>query len=335
MCLLGQFFPQAFLAVAPFFDRESGPEKTALEVECTIPGARLAALRPVPGQPLARAGQTLVLAGHQNYALLRMPGCEVLPLPIPVRAVVDPDPVVAPGGVALYRTMDGTPQWWYAEGVGSAPMKLEAPPHSGTPMLSIDGKWIAWPRHTYGAKPSLLIRKLGGAEEIEFPVNSRFPIPVEVLLLSMDERAVTLFDYAEGFRSLTLDGAVRWGPVTPNSPQYAGTILLAEGVGWLARHVSRADDAWFLPWAPSGKKIDLRVRRGRTLQSCALSPGGGLLAVVSDGQDKTAVDLIRAQDGEQVFRRYLPAGAAVPVAFLGDRFFAYSEAGSVRVLRLP
>lgn len=333
LTIASQYVSHAFLIIAPMLDRETAAEKADLPVECAVPGAFLAPTRSVPGNSLGASGEAL-LFGERQHALLKMPGCAVRALAIPIEAISIPPPVVLPGGIALYRNARDS-QWWLASDPERDPVKLEAPPKSGSPMLSSDGRWIAWPLQEFGSKPSVSIRKLDGAEEIVFPVAIRWPLPLEVLQLDMQNRTITLFDHEEGFRSLNLDGATRWGPVYPNPHHLSGTILLAEGIGWMVPHVARGEDAWFFPWGPSGARINLGLRRGQGLQSVSIDPAGTFIGFSAEESERTTVGVIRIRDGEVVFRRYLPRMNHAPVTFLGDRFFAYSEPRRVQVLRLP
>ena len=76
----------------------------------------------------------------------------------------------------------------------------------------------------------------------------------------------------------------------------------------------------------------------------AVNPSGTYIAVstttsLSIGHIKDAVYVLRASDGVEVWRRYLPAYTRSPVTFLGDQFFAYTDGdgihANVRVLRIP
>lgn len=333
LTIVSQYFPLAFLTLAPLLDGETAPEKADLPVECTVPGSFLATTRSMPGNPLGATGEAL-LFDEQKHALLRMPGCTVRSLAIPIHAAFIPAPLVLPGGIALYRNASDS-QWWFLNDAEGDQAKLEPPPGGGTPMLSSDGRWVAWPLQAPGNKPSVLIRRLDRAEEISFPVAIRFPLAVEILQLNMQDRTITVFDYAEGFRSLKLDGFMRWGPVNPNPLHFPGTILLGEELGWMVPHVARREDAWFFPWAPSAPRINLGLRRGQTLQSVGIDPAGKFLTFSAEETERTTVAVIRIRPREVVFRRYLPRMNFAPVTFLGERFFAYSELHEVRVLRLP
>jgi hypothetical protein len=325
-------FPNVFATIGPWLDRDTTAEKMDWPLECAVPGS-LATTRPLPGNPLGAAGEA-VIRRKQQVVLLGMPGCAVRALAIPMDRLGIVAPLVLPGGVALYETSRDN-QWWLLRGPGSDPVKLDRPPKSGNPILSSDGRWIAWPVQAFGAMPSVVIRRLDGAEEHVVSPAIRNPLAVEVLALDMERRTIVFSDVAEGFRSTTLDGSTRWGPVYPNAGHVEGTTLLMEDVGWLVPHVARAGDAWFLPWAAAGPRVNLGLRRGQTLQAIAIDPAGKLLALSAEAADRTTVVVLQITDQQIVFRRHLPRLNFAPVTFLGDRYFAYSEPGQVRVLRLP
>jgi hypothetical protein len=71
----------------------------------------------------------------------------------------------------------------------------------------------------------------------------------------------------------------------------------------------------------------------------AADPAGRYIAfstttTLNIGDTRDTVAVLRTADGEEVFRRYLPAYNRTGVIFLGTEYFAYSDGGTTHVLRI-
>jgi hypothetical protein len=92
---------------------------------------------------------------------------------------------------------------------------------------------------------------------------------------------------------------------------------------------------WSLP-AGSGQH---RITKGRSVTSASVDPTGRLIAIsatttLSIGNARDVVYVIRAADGTDVFRRYLPRYTRTSVVFFDSGLFGYTENGRTHVLAI-
>jgi len=321
-------------------------------VACAQPGQALAPVR-------ARAGTgpapLWVIDADGRWARLALPGCAVAPVAVLFNNVDTVLDSAARDGRFLFHRIDaraGRRHWWYAPGDGQAPLRLEPPPsHSrvdGGPILSADGDWVGWlvriPTRGGSPIPAILVRALGAPRELGASLGELGPAAFSLVDLDMEAQEATLALNDRAFVAIALDGTVRWGPFTPEGLEpLPATFRRAEG-GWVAWDGYREADAYHLAWSLPAGKGRHRVRGGRGIAAAAVSPDGRLIAVsvsaavpVADVPD--AVYVLRAADGAEVFRRFLPRGTRSQVAFPTRELFAYTHrvgnVSEVRVLGLP
>lgn len=342
--------PTAFLV-----EPDTAPERAGWELACAIPNAELAALRSPADLVLERAGETLLLRnlGPQGIqaALLRMPQCEVLDLP--VENVV---PYMVPGGRLLYQTMErGTSRvrWWYLGGPASSPHPIEEPPNrsnvDGGPILSRDGAWVVWMigRQESANRrrvPTLLLRSVEGSAEKLIRIQD--PILGYYQLVDADLGAgrFLLVRHLRDLVEVGMDGAARAVNLDLAGVEPQPATLLPVGAGFVAWDAYKERVGYAVCWSlPAGAGAH-RALNGRNIHSVAADPRGGLLAVsvsraLSIGDMKDAVYVLRSRDGSEVYRKYLPTYTRSQVAFPGPGFFAYTHfdgvKAQVRVLCAP
>src|SRR5439155_705616 len=115
------------------------------------------------------------------------------------------------------------------------------------------------------------------------------------------------------------------------------------GNGWIAWDGYRDDAPYRVAWVlPAGRGV-YRVPKGRSIVGVDVDAAGTLIALsvsgtLSIGGVRDAVVVLRAADGGEVFRRFLPRYTRTAVTFLDGGRFAYTDwvgdRAEVRVLRI-
>ena len=107
-------------------------------------------------------------------------------------------------------------------------------------------------------------------------------------------------------------------------------------MGWDAY---RDDDPYRVAWWFPAGKGNHHVLKGRSINSVAVSPSGDLIAIsvataLNIGDIQDAVYILRASDGKEVFRRYLPRYTRTRVLFPDTNSFLYSSDGKTLLVRI-
>jgi hypothetical protein len=325
---------------------------------CDIPDVSLAAVRSSPDLLLERAGQTwLAGTGVNAFAVLEMPRCRTTPLNFSDTVPLMSQPFVLPGGRCLFSTWDnkaGQNHWWIHNDTTRPLPRPPADPNRTSPIISTDGNWVAWLEYIPGATITplperVVIRSL--QDERERIVNMPPPGPSEFVLLGVntDAEELTFYEhkYATRQSSLTVigfDGERRGQPLVADGVDPQATTFLCVDQGWVAWDAYRESEPYRVAWSlPKGHGTH-QVLKGRGITAVAVDPGGTYIAVstttsLNIGHIKDAVYVLRASDGQEVWRRYLPAYARSSVTFLGERLFAHTDFDgthvTVRVLQIP
>jgi hypothetical protein len=325
--------------------------------ECFVVDVALATVRTPPDLPLERAARAWVTQSAGTfYALLD--SCAVA-------AAVDPGaaPLTAPfvlaDGRAIFGTWDrgaSRQTWWYAPGGAAAVARLPTPadPDRSVPILSDDGKWVAWKQYDPAARTpplaeQIVLRSLDGARErvVTLPPPGR----AEVELLGADVNAdrLTLFEHEYPTRksslvALNLAGASLGVLAAPGGVAAQSTTLLRVGEGWVAWDAYREEGRYRLHWHTANGAGAHEVPLGRSITAVDADPSGSYIAIstttaLNIGRIRDSVFVLRTSDGIEVFRRYFPTYTRSRVAFLGDSRFAFDdregEHFGVRVLEIP
>jgi hypothetical protein len=325
---------------------------------CAVADMSLATVRSSPDLPLERAGQAWLMGTAVNsYAVLSMPGCRSQPVAFPPSASPVSAPFVVPGGRALFSTWDvnaARNTWWTYDGAVRALPRPPADPNRATPILSTDGNWAAWVEYIPGATVTPLPQQVV-IQSLRDEQSRRVSLPrpgrseLVLLGLDMDARELTFYEHTSGTRqgSLTvfgLDGARRPGPLSAEGVDPQATTFLRLGSGWVAWDAYRENEPYRIAWSLPNGRGTRRIAKGRGITAVAVDPGGTYVAVstttnLNIGNIKDAVFVLRASDGQEVWRRTLPRYARASVAFLSERWFAYTDwdglHATTRVLQIP
>jgi hypothetical protein len=350
----------AFLIAIPsrfLIEPDTAPESGEWKTVCTFPDMAVAQVRCGSDLPLERAGQTWLSGrGMNEYSVLTMPGCTTVPLALQNLGPSYTIPFVLPGGHCLLSTWDnrtGRAQPWYVAGNGAVPRALPSPPEHAAPVLSSDGKWIAWLEHVPGITTTPLPERLSVHSLADSTVLFGTMPPLgrfSFVLLNVDPDAgeFTLYghEYATRQDSISVfgfDGERRGDPVVAEGVSPQSTTFVRVGPGWVAWDAYRDNEPYRLAWRlPQGRGMH-RVLNGRGITSVAVDPGGSYIAVsvttaLNIGHIKDAVYVLRTRDGAEVWRRYLPAYTRSALSFPGNRHFAYTDwdgtHSTVRILEL-
>jgi hypothetical protein len=110
--------------------------------------------------------------------------------------------------------------------------------------------------------------------------------------------------------------------------------------GWVAWDAYKEDGPYHLTWSLAGGAGTHRTNNGRSNTSAAVDPSGSLVAIsetttLSIGDARDVVYVIRASDGADVFRTFLPRYSRSQVVFFAGGFFAYSDVTGTHVLKIP
>ncbi len=338
----------------PFpIEADSAREQADWEAECSVSGYQVSpAARPVR-LSLERARQAwLRRAGGDEYALLRMPGCEITEVSFDIGEYPH-IAYAAPNGRMLYVTKtrpDWRTSWWYWPGPGSElrPLAWPRQPDSNPPVLSDDGEWIGrleFPESKSEQPfPRIFMRSLSTDERItvDFKPLDNAHFPYRLLSFDMDQPEIVLRRGLSDFLGLDLEGNLRWGPIAPAGANALDRQFRRVADGWVAWGGSDQDGSDAIVWTMRGESGSHTVLRGRKIHSVAIEPERSLIAVSVSctycGHDvvRDAVYIFRVSDGLEVFRKSLKRRKGhIQIQFLGTEFFAYPAGGELHVLRIP
>lgn len=357
--------PVAFLALqwlylaaipAMFLEEpDVAPEKISWPVLCTAPD--------VYQTPLRTSSELWVRNNnHPNgYAVLTMPGCRLAAVTLPepkftsgtgVDFMIDVTSVI-PGARAIvrkYEAKGAKTSWWFASGAqagidpGLAPLD---PPAAYTgkgrpPILSTDGKYVAWLEEIPGSGPPVLNRVIlrprdprEGGKIVD--LSSLGPATYSLQEVNMHSAELLLWK-TEELVAVGFDGALKKEFARPAQVRSQYSTYLAAGEHWLAWDAYRDRGSYLMEWSLASGAGSHRVPLGRTIHSAAFDTSGKWIAVsvgtsLNIGKAQDAVYVLDASDGHEVFRKYLPVYSRSPVAFLNGAFFVYSDCGGVHVRR--
>jgi hypothetical protein len=354
----------SYLGAIPLYfliESDTAAERQDWDEHCTIADAALLEVRTPISQTANGFAAWWVSRRDGRYALLSVPACEVIEASLQAPAAgaggrVDfmMYPIFATAdGAALFErheTAGGRRRWLVLRTPEASAVPLPVPDIvEKHPILSNDGRAVAWlePVKTTQEpeREVLQVHFLSGNDGItsrdELTQGLKFmPQDVETLLeVDTAARDLTVWQN-DGARVLSLESGrpPRLLPATGVEAQY--TTYRRCGSGWFAWDAYRENGPYVAAWSLAAGTGEHRVPKGRRVTSAAVDPAGRYLAMstttaLSIGQVKDAVFVLRASDGAEVFRRYLPAYSRSTVVFLGREFFAYSEGGRTHVLRLP
>lgn len=326
-------------------------EQGAWPEVCTLPGVSLTDLK-TPLELWVRFDNR-----PSDYGVVTMPGCRLAKVSLPEPKFIPGVGVdfmidiasVSPGGRAVvqrYENHGSKRSWWLESGNGLlAP--IEVPPgyveRDGAPILSTDGRWAGWLLAIPESGPPMLDRVLlrsldSVGKEKTIDLSGLGPASYVLKKVDMAAEEIEVWRPA-GLIAVGFDGKVRRESMRDGETRPQANTYQESGPWWMAWDAYREEGRYRVQWSLAGGSGVHGVPLGRSIHSAAFDEGGRLVAVsvgtsLNIGKAQDAVYVLRASDGQEVFRKYLPAYMRSPVAFLAGGYFAYSDRRGVRVLRV-
>jgi hypothetical protein len=346
-----------YLSVLPFRFLTEQTAKTDLgdwKTVCTVADMEVAEVRSPPDTSLARAGQAWLRANGE-YAVLTMPGCHI-------RSIKKPDAdmqvdlnFVSPAGAYLMRGWDNKARqthWWVGNGF-LRPLS-RVPENSkifGMPVLSNDGKSVAWMELIPGTKlHRAVVQSLMDEQSQVVDIPDQLRLQWTLLGVDMERKELTFydFDYTTQRSSLTtfgLGSERQRDSIVVQGIDAQFTTLLRVGSGWVAWDAAREPhERYRIAWSLVNGRGTHEALRGRSITALKVDPDGAYIAIsetnaIRDNDVQDAVYVLRTSDGKKVWHRNLPRYARSSLAFIGEKFFAYTDSdgahSKVRVLQIP
>jgi hypothetical protein len=268
----------------------------------------------------------LVQSPDGAYKLMHVPGCELIPLSVP-QAKIGPggraDFVIGlsyfvPGrGVVFNRheTATGAFTWNF---LSNGQLTVIPGLHpAAAPILSLDGEWAGWIE-----RESVAIERLDGSEApLQIPLENIQTWSYILRTIDMQQGEIEL---ANSDRRVVvgLDGKIKSSAVPP-----------------LVWDSYRDNGPYRVSWNANGHSGTHNALKGRSINSAAMTPSGDLVAVsvataLNIGSIRDAIYVLRATDGTEAFRRYLPMYTRTPVFFATDDLLVYTADRQVVVVRV-
>ena len=344
----------AYMVTVPsmfLIEDDPTPDTGALPEACALENVWL---DPAPAgitRAIDGRGEALVGLRDGRYGILRVPACVVEPVAMPRLAIAPGIQQVLRDGSVLYMAYERgvpTPTFWLLRRGTTQPIQIVAPAGLSTsypfPLMSNDANLVAWTMRAPESPLTIQVTSLDGSQPrvVGHELLQRATLsPVE-----LDGGRGTLVVNRDlgTFVALGLDGGVAWGPLTaPNVEVQPGTFRYADGQ-WLAWDAYVEGRAKLARWSTRTGAGSYTVPLGRGITAGALAGSGRYVAFsttteLNIGSIPDTVLVRRASDGSEVFRKSLPTYARSHVAFLGERYFAYTDiagaTATTRVLTLP
>lgn len=255
-----------FLFLLQLFGATAAAGREILPLECTVPDAAFADVREPFDLAMERSGEAVLIrfdpsGTTHTHQLLRMPGCNTVPLvggPLP--SGLHPMSV-RPGGarlVAAARAPDGRPEWWYSPDTAT-PLAQVSPVTAGRvagqPILSEDGRWAAWVQRKPGTgRQTCHARELLGTGVRSGDTAALGAGSYEALGFDQGKEIMTFVrDLSEIIEFDTRSGQLS-GPALrpPDVASQPGTFQRFRS-GWFAWDAYREDTPWRAVWFSGGR----------------------------------------------------------------------------------
>jgi hypothetical protein len=351
----------AYLVAIPSYfliEPDTAAEVTDWQEHCFIPAVSLMPVRTTVNQPVAGAREWWVQRPDARYALLRLPDCVGTDAGFPLPALQPGGQVdfmlgfqfsVQGGAATLDRLVPQTSErsWWLLTTPTAPLTPIEQPALAeGAPILSDTADAVAW-----------MLRVADSPRPIQRRVTVRTlqPSPppggLDIELAPFGPASYTLLGIDTVAREATLwrndqplvvgfDGQRRDTGFSPGSFRPQASTYLRHRDGWVAWDAYRDTGAYQLSWSLAEGSGTRRTNRGRSITSAAVDPAGRLIAVsetttLNIGSAPDVVSVVRASDGSEVFRVYLPRYARSHVVFFEGGLFGYSDLAGTHILVIP
>lgn len=352
----------AYLVAIPSYfliEPDTAPERRDWVEHCVVPGVALMPVRTPARQPVGGVRQWWVQRPNAGYALLRLPDCSLADARLPRPTVQSGGRVdfllglqfAAHGGAATLERFDtGTQRqsWWVLADPEAPLMPLPSPADAeGAPILSNAADAVAWMQRVAGSAPPVerrvAVRPIGSSPTMAAVDIEMAPFgPASYSLLELDTlaREITLWR-DDGPLVVGFDGTRHDRPFSPREIRpAAGTYLRHADVGWVAWDAYQDTAPYRLEWSLAAGAGTHRTNKGRSIIAAAVDPTGAFIAIsesttLSIGTARDVVYVLRASDGTDAFRAYLPRYSRSPVVFFEGGLFAYSDLDGIHVLRMP
>lgn len=319
---------------------------------CAVPGAAIAPVEDGPSAALLRAEEAWIVTAKGRYARLTAARCRTRNLPIGVRNTTVLQ--VVPGGGALFASRDGSTRTerLYLLRPRGRPRVL--PPPQGAdhwrPVLAGDASALAWaerrPAKGGGIEWKIRVRPLGQTDAAERAIPIRLPRPASLRLIGFDSEGPGFLARRNERELVAIDGEGRVSPLpeAPDPQTEPTHQFVRMPAGWISWDVYRDEGRHRIAWRLNGKAGAHQVPKGRGINHVSVNPEGTLIAVsvgpnLSIGAVKDSVYVLRAADGQEVFRRFFPRYTRSRPTFLGNRHLAVTEREGrvplIRVVRVP
>ena len=262
---------------------------------------------------------------------------------------------VSPAGVFLMRNWDSTTRqthWWVGNGSLRPLSRLpEASMILGMPVLSNDGHWVAWMELIPGTKRRRAVVQSLTDERAHFvDIPDQRLLQWTLLAADMERQELTFYqyDYTTRRSSLVMLGLAsqqQGDSIVAQGVEPQFTTVLHIGSGWVAWDATREPgERYRIAWSLASGRGAHEALKGRGITAVKVAPNAAYVAVsettaLRDNNVQDAVYVLRASDGKEVWHRNLPRYARSSLAFLGEKFFAYTDSdgahSTVRVLQIP
>jgi len=353
------FVEVAYLVAIPsmfLIERDTMNESGNWPVVCSASNASLISVPMPQMRSRQNTSQFPVQSSDGRYHLMRFSDCTLQPLALPqptlqqggrVDFTVGINYFVADVGLLFHKQPVSSTkmEWAVLKNGAPTPTAIEIP--STMPVLSEDGDSIGWVELTQGSGPRpshVFIRRMDSDRPVIDIDLSRFGLSNKYTLNALDvsggRALVGRNEYSKYvFLTVDLDGREVAATETDGVKPQPQTFLKLQD-GWIAWDAYQEREAYRVRWSLATGQGSHRVSLGRGITAVATNPSGSLIAIsvttnLSIGNTPDAVYVLRAADGSEVFRKYLPRYSRSNVVFPSDDLFAYSVDGTTIVLHVP
>ncbi|MFZ0978474.1 MAG: hypothetical protein WAN23_03635 [Candidatus Acidiferrales bacterium] len=219
------------------------------------------------------------------------------------------------------------------------------------PVLSNDGHWVAWMESIPGSKlHRAVVQSLNDEQTHLVDIPNQRLLLWELLAADMERKELTFYDYdyttrRSSLTTLGLDSEQHGDSIVAQGVDAQFTTILRVGSGWVAWDAAREPGQRYrVAWSLANGRGTHKALWSRTLTAVKVDPDGGYVAIsetngMRDSIVEDAVYVLRTSDGKEVWHRKLPTYTRSSLAFLGEKFFVYTDSdgahSTVRVLQIP